>query len=68
MSAICTGCGKTPAELEEYVEAAREYECSPETYVRNEEGTYNPLNGHFLCTPCYVRAGMPTSPEGWVAP
>jgi hypothetical protein len=64
---ICVGCGKEPHELEEYVEAAREYERTPARYVMLEEGTYNPENGHFLCTPCYVRAGMPSSPDGWRA-
>jgi hypothetical protein len=28
--------------------------------VREEEGTYNPANGHFLCTHCYIAAGMPS--------
>jgi hypothetical protein len=37
-------------------------------YVRNEEGTYNQDNGHFLCTDCYIKAGMPSSSLGWVCP
>ena len=37
-------------------------------YVRNNEGTYNPENGHFLCTECYVAIGMPSSPSGWKCP
>lgn len=37
-------------------------------YLRYEEGTYNHENGHFLCTPCYIEAGMPSSPRGWRAP
>lgn len=37
-------------------------------YIKREEGTYNPENGHFLCTPCYVKAGCPSSPRGWKAP
>jgi len=41
---------------------------TPEQYVLEEEGTLNPVNGHFLCTPCYIAAGMPSSPTGWVAP
>lgn len=64
---ICTGCGKRPAELLEYVEAAGK-SMTPDDYVRREEGTYNRDNGHFLCTPCYSDAGMPSSPRGWVAP
>lgn len=65
---ICTGCGKRPHELAEYVDAAKESRMTPDAYVRAEEGTYNRENGHFLCTDCYVRAGMPSSPTGWVAP
>jgi hypothetical protein len=70
---ICVGCGKTPDELDEYVSAARE-ECSgvpdmtPDDYVWQEEGTLNRENGHFTCTDCYVRAGMPSWPRGWAAP
>ena len=70
---ICVGCGKHPTELEEYVEASSPKAwggkgISPDDYVRREEGTYNRENGHFLCTDCYVAAGMPSSPRGWVAP
>lgn len=65
---VCIGCGKEPHELEEYVEAATECDDSPARYVMTEEGTYNPKNGHFLCTPCYIKAGMPSNPRGWMAP
>jgi len=79
MTPICNGCGKTPEELEEYISAASEvYEDddgqeikpykSPTDFVVREEGTYNPTNGHFLCTPCYIKAGSPASEQGWVAP
>jgi hypothetical protein len=37
-------------------------------YVATNEGTYNRVNGHFLCDTCYIKAGMPTSPLGWVCP
>ena len=37
-------------------------------YVRAEEGTYNPANGHFLCDVCYIKAGMPVAPGGWKCP
>lgn len=37
-------------------------------YVRAEEGTYNPVNGHFLCDDCYIKAGMPSNPSGWKCP
>lgn len=65
---ICARCGKRPAELEEYVEAAEASDMSPDDYVRAEEGTYNRESGHFLCTPCYCDAGMPSSPRGWICP
>lgn len=71
MIPICTGCNKTADELEEYIEGARESGMTVEQYVREEEGTYNPANGHFLCTPCYIAAGCPANPypqPGWVAP
>lgn len=39
-----------------------------EEYVMTEEGTYNPLNGHFTCTKCYIKIGMPSGPGGWRCP
>lgn len=36
-------------------------------YVRSEEGTYNPANGHFACDRCYIKIGFPSSPSGWRA-
>lgn len=70
MIPICTGCNKTADELDEYIEAAQDVGMTIEQYVREEEGTYNPENGHFLCTNCYIKAGMPSKPhpERWVAP
>jgi hypothetical protein len=65
---ICIGCNKKPAELDEYVECADDEGCTPDEYVRSEEGTFNRENGHFLCTDCYIKAGMPASPTGWIAP
>lgn len=68
---ICVGCGKRPNELPEYIEAAREdARCKGDAdrYVVLEEGTLNRENGHFLCTPCYIEAGQPSSPGGWHAP
>lgn len=70
---ICTGCGKSPSELDEYVSAASEEATrvpggiTPDDYCWDEEGTLNRENGHFLCTSCYVAAGMPSSPRGWTA-
>jgi hypothetical protein len=68
MKPLCIGCNKHPDEIEEYVETARDEGMTPDEYVREEEGTYNKSNGHFLCTTCYVNAGMPSSPFGWTAP
>lgn len=65
---VCIGCGRHPEEIEEYVEAAKQCDLTPDEYVMKEEGTYNPSNGHFLCTVDYVKAGMPSSPRGWHAP
>lgn len=68
MRPFCTGCKKHADEIEEYIEIAKEESMTPDDYVRKEEGTYNRANGHFLCTKCYVKAGMPSSPRGWTAP
>ena len=65
---ICVGCNKNPDEIQEYVEMAGLENMTPDDFVREEEGTFNRSNGHFLCTDCYIAAGMPSSPEGWVAP
>lgn len=71
---ICIGCGKKPHELDEYVMCASEEATgvkggmTPEDYVWEEEGTLNRENGHFLCTECYIKAGQPSSPRGWIAP
>jgi hypothetical protein len=37
-------------------------------FVLKEEGTLNPTNNHFLCNNCYIIAGMPTAPGGWICP
>ena len=70
MIPLCTGCNKTPSQIDEYVDAALDDETTPDAYVRSEEGTYNPANGHFLCTDCYINAGMPSlpHPRQWRAP
>jgi len=67
-SLICIGCEKTPNELSEYSPEYTGEDLSPDDYVWKEEGTLNPRNGHFLCTPCYIAAGQPSSREGWYAP
>lgn len=66
---VCIGCGKTPDELPEYFPAnTGSTFTDPIQYVQHEEGTYNPANGHFACTDCYIKMGMPTTPRGWKAP
>lgn len=60
----CRGCNKTPGELAEYVSAASPDSyggegTTPDDYVREEEGTLDPETGLFLCTECYISAGMP---------
>ena len=65
---LCVGCNKTPDQLSEYIDAAADAGMTPDEYVRSEKGTLNRDNGHFLCTDCYIRAGMPSSPTGWKAP
>jgi hypothetical protein len=64
----CIRCDRTPDQIDEYVEAARDMDVSPWEYVRREEGTFNWRNGHFACTDCYLDMGAPSSPTGWVAP
>lgn len=57
----CRGCGKKANELEEYKEhEAKNWTADDEA---RSDGSYNPKDGTFLCTPCYVRVGMPTRKE-----
>lgn len=67
-SLICIGCGKWPSALSEYSPESTGEDLTAEEYVWYNEGTLNRENGHFLCDQCYIRAGMPSSPHGWVAP
>lgn len=64
----CIRCNKSPTEIPEYIDAAKSMGLHPIEYVISEEGTYNPINGHFACTDCYLAMGMPSSPTGWKAP
>ena len=57
---MCIGCGHHPEEISEYVDAAKEEGyLHTSQYVRRNEGTYNPDNGHFWCTSCYIKNGQP---------
>lgn len=77
----CALCGKAPAELEEVqvaVEEENEWRAgqgkaptTPDAYVWAEMGTLNRTTGRFLCTACYIDAGMPSLPAalgGWKVP
>lgn len=66
--ALCIGCNKTPEQIEEYWPEFTGEEMNAEDYVWDQEGTLNRANGHFMCTPCYIAAGQPSGPQGWVAP
>ena len=58
----CKSCGKSPSEISEYVQMAKddpEYFDSPEDVVKKDEGTFNPETGLFYCTNCYIKIGMP---------
>lgn len=60
MKIICRDCQKTPAEILEYQMMVEDegYRNADEAVMLNE-GTYNPMTGQFLCTECYINAGMP---------
>lgn len=55
----CKICKKTPDKISEYRSRAKEENLSPDDYVVQEEGTYNPATGKFYCTDCYCKIGMP---------
>jgi len=60
-------CNRTPSEISEYWDKAHDSGLTINDYVRQNEGTYNPVNGHFACTECYIKLGMPSSRSGWKA-
>lgn len=64
----CKRYARDMEELDSYIEPG--YHKDRDDYVRQEEGTYNFENGHFLCDACYIGAGMPTGVGGsrWVCP
>lgn len=75
MIPLCIGCDKHPVDLAEYRNATEADGGNPDSedvndFVRREEGTYNSANGHFACTPCYVKLGQPSGPgrRRWIAP
>ena len=56
----CICCGKSPNVIDEYIFASQEENENPIDWVVKNEGTFNPINGHFYCTECYVVEGMPS--------
>jgi hypothetical protein len=56
---VCVVCKKVPTEINEYQPEMTGENLDPTTYVIRNEGTYNRENGHFYCTDCYIKAGMP---------
>lgn len=61
-------CGRFAADMPELDDPRHGTGYTRAEYVRAEEGTFNPANGHFLCDRCYIDAGMPTGPNGWRCP
>lgn len=71
----CSGCHKIPDNIPIYGQMAQDAGMTypdgsgdADEYVWREEGTLNKENGHFLCDACYIKAGQPSSPQGWKAP
>lgn len=64
---MCDGCRRHPSELPEYlsIDPELQFYSAPSHICWEEEGTLNRVTGRFLCNLCYIRAGMPSSPQGW---
>jgi len=60
----CFKCHREPSEIHEYLELAEDDDITPDE-AAIEDGTYNPENGLFACTECYVSIGCPSSKDGW---
>lgn len=60
MKIVCRDCNRTPDQIREYQMMVEdgEYRNADEAVMFNE-GTFNPRTGKFLCTECYIKAGMP---------
>lgn len=63
----CAYCGRKANEIPGLEWEAEQEDMSAAEYAR-EDGTYNPETDHFACDGCYIKIGMPSSPEGWIAP
>lgn len=71
----CPGCKKQAHEIPSVKDFAADFELTPEQFIRHEEGTYNPVNEHFLCEDCFIRiedvaGGRLVGPQGrrWICP
>ena len=62
-------CGRTPDQIDEYIELAKADGMTPEEWARAEEGTLDPATGQFVCTSCYMAIGQPAKPfpQRWTA-
>lgn len=65
----CMRCRREPHEIPEYVEMGNVEKMTPVEFVKQEEGTYNPKDGAFACTECYLAMGAPSrrAPKRWIA-
>jgi hypothetical protein len=61
-------CGRYASQIEGLSETAADSRLTAAEYLKQEEGTYNIRTNHFLCDMCYIGAGMPSRPGGWLCP
>jgi len=65
---ICVVCKREPKDIPEYVEMAQmDGYATPDDYVLENEGTYNPTKELFCCTDDYIAIGQPVRGGGWRA-
>lgn len=68
LAPICMKCHRPPWDIPECRAMARDFQVTPDVFVRENDGTYNPASGLFACDTCYIKMGQPSSPRGWKAP
>lgn len=51
---FCPACQRQAHEIPDVKMFAKENGLTPEEFVRQEEGTYNPSSEHFLCDRCFI--------------
>jgi hypothetical protein len=70
----CFRCGRPASSFHEYQVMSADGFGNEDaaTYVREDEGTYNPATNRFACDECYIAIGMPVGEPGndygWKAP